>query len=103
MAKLLIPVENIEAYIEAIKADYKKFRFSAAMEKSFNDGVHYEVLNKYVKVITGGSVHSFIVNTENDKFPLGTILKAAGWKAPAKNFSRGSIYNLPKRIPWTGW
>lgn len=45
---------------------------------------------KYVRVVRndngqGGSVHSFI-NTVN-----GDILKAAGWKAPAKH-ARGSIY-----------
>jgi len=41
---------------------------------------------KYAKVIVGDSVHTF-VNKEN-----GDILKAASFKAPAKNGVRGSIF-----------
>lgn len=47
---------------------------------------------KYYKVVRDyhgqRSVHSFVDNE-------GNIWKAAGWKAPTKNFSRGNILNNP--------
>ncbi|KKM97140.1 hypothetical protein LCGC14_1171090 [marine sediment metagenome] len=43
--------------------------------------------NRYVRVVIGGrSVHCFVDMTTGD------VLKAAGWKAPAKN-PRGNIYS----------
>lgn len=48
---------------------------------------------KYVRIMKsrrntdGNSVHSF-VDTE-----LGNIWKPASWKAPAKNFARGNIFD----------
>jgi hypothetical protein len=44
------------------------------------------------------NVHCFIVTPKgaSDKFPVGTILKAASWKAPALNFGRGNVFKLPK-------
>lgn len=66
-------------------------------------GVEFEEGNKYVKVVSlswgSRSVHSFI-----DK-KTGDIWRAASWKAPAKNFVRGNVYDpktyLP-RVSWTG-
>ena len=97
---------SIVKYLEAIKSDYADFQtvtgeqpltesqweIRKKMRLEFNDGVHYTVGKKYIKVITGSSVHSFIVNTDTDsKFAKGDILKAAGWAAPARNSSRGNI------------
>jgi hypothetical protein len=50
------------------------------------DEFTYKNNRKYIKVIRGGSVHCF-VNKEN-----GDVLKAAGWKAPAKH-ARGNIFD----------
>jgi len=73
------------------------------MIADFNDNVDYKLGNKYIKVITGGSVWGFIVNTENDKkFRKGDILKAAGWAAPARNAARGNIVDGGYTIQWTG-
>ena len=69
----------------------------------FNAELSVEEGRKYVKVIKGGSVWGFIVNTENDKkFKLGDILKAAGWAAPARNAARGNILDGGYDIQWTG-
>ena len=73
------------------------------MIAEFEAGVRVEEGRKYVKVIKGGSVWGFIVNTENDKkFKLGDILKAAGWAAPARNAARGNILDGGYDIQWTG-
>ena len=59
--------------------------------------------SKYIKVISNGSVSAFIVNTENDKkFRYGDILKAASWKAPARNAARGNVLDGSYDINWTG-
>ena len=59
--------------------------------------------SKYIKVISNGSVSAFIVNTENDKkFRYGDILKAASYKAPARNAARGNILDGGYPINWTG-
>lgn len=59
--------------------------------------------SKYIKVISNGSVSAFIVNTKNDKkFRYGDILKAASWKAPARNAARGNVLEGNYNINWTG-
>ena len=65
--------------------------------------------SKYVKIITGSSVWGFIVVSKNDaKFKYGDVLKAASWRAPARNFARGnviddSVEKLRKEtVRWTG-
>jgi hypothetical protein len=79
------------------------------MAYEFVKGVDYKKGSKYIKIITGGSVWGFIVNTKTDnKFNYGDILKAAGWAAPARNFARGnvikdSVEDLRKNsVSWTG-
>jgi len=52
-------------------------------EKSVFD---YKVGHRYVKVINGSSVHSFVDMTN------GNVLKPAGWSKPAKH-SRGNIFD----------
>lgn len=92
-------------YKDAILADYAKFRKD--MDHTWDEdkfGVEFDVGSKYVKVITisgGGSrsVHSFVEKSNGD------IWKAASWKAPAKNFTRGNVYQIPsyqKNLRWTG-
>ena len=65
--------------------------------------------SKYIKIMTKGSVWGFIVNTKTDgKFKYGDLLKAAGWKAPARNFARGNVIDdtvedlRVKSVRWTG-
>ena len=65
--------------------------------------------SKYIKIVTGGSVWGFIVNSKNDaKFEYGDILKSASWKAPSRNFARGNAINdtieslRVNTVRWTG-
>jgi len=98
----------VSEYLEAIKADYAKFGEACAIRQQmideFNESLTYEVRQKFIKVITGPqkSVHSFIVLADDDKFKRGDILKAASWKAPAKNFARGNVLTGQYQTKWTG-
>jgi len=51
------------------------------------------------------SVVGFVAKKDNPKkgFAKGDILKAASWKAPATNFSRGNIFTGDfSRVRWSG-
>lgn len=108
---------NIDAYLEHIRNDYTYWSNQSLndsnadvknrMNAEFRAGVHYEVGSKYIKVIIRSgmqrSVHSFICLEDMGKFKKGDILKAAGWKAPARNFARGNILtNQFGGIRWMG-
>lgn len=80
------------------KTDYAQQRIA-----EFKASLRIEQGNKFIKVIHDNSVHSFIVIKDDDKFKKGDILKAASWKAPAKNFARGNILNNNyANVQWTG-
>ena len=74
------------------------------MIADFNSGVSISNGRKYHTVLcASGSVWGFVVATDTDKkFSKGTILKAAGWKTPARNFSRGNIIDGDYTVYWTG-
>ena len=73
------------------------------MIAEFNEKITYKTGSKYIKVISGGSVWGFVVNTDKDKkFKKGDILKAAGYAAPARNAARGNIVDGGYTINWTG-
>jgi hypothetical protein len=94
----------------AMIVDYNRFmrgdeEHVVEMREEFAAGILHDVGNKYIKITKGGSVHSFIVNIENDKkFAYGDILKAASWNSPARNKARGNIFNAAEveRLTWTG-
>ena len=93
-SRALLSADNIE----------KRIRENSVVE--FKNGISHKCGSKYIKVTKNlgdqTSVHSFIVNTHDDKkFNYGDILKAASWKAPARNFSRGNIFEEYK-VKWTG-
>ncbi len=62
---------------------------------------------KFIKVVHDNSVWGFIAKVDgvHKGLPMlkGDILKAAGWRAPAKH-SRGSIFDseMHKSFSWTG-
>ena len=101
---------GIQQYLEAIKADYRGrgelSDIRKEMVEEFNASIRYEIHRKFIKVITGPqtSVHSFIVRENDGKFKRGDILKAASWKAPAKNFARGNVLSMIhlNAVRWTG-
>ena len=104
---------EMNALIANIKNDYLNWTMLCAkdtlsdtnktMIAEFNDKLTYKMGSKYIKVISGGSVWGFVVNTDKDKkFKCGDILKAAGWAAPARNAARGNILDGGYTIRWTG-
>jgi len=105
--------QALASYMENIKADYNRWMYvdrakagkdtvRDAMVEEFNNNLSYTVGKKYIKVVAGTTVHSFIVAGDNDKkFRKGDILMAASWAAPAKNKARGNLFENYK-ISWTG-
>lgn len=91
-------------YKDSIVANYVKWCGDAGISDIGQFGVEFEPGSKYVKVVkisSGGSrsVHSFVEKE------TGNIWKAASWKAPAKNFVRGNVYDAGtylNRLQWTG-
>jgi hypothetical protein len=115
MPALNVDKTALDNYVAFAKADYANWwgakasdPITAKMIAEFD--ISYEVGSTYIKVIEtkngdSRSVHSFIVNKATKKFPVGTILKAASWKAPATNFSRGNVNDVAtyaNRVRWTG-
>lgn len=114
MAKSNIHQSKLDAYAEFIKADYVRWWGAKIQEQHVQDMVaefqiSFEPGSSYIKVVKSDSgsqrlVHSFICNKDG-KYPKGTILKAASWKAPATNFPRAHIDNPENwegNILWTG-
>jgi hypothetical protein len=96
-------IAAVETLISDIKADYAKTEKPEWMIERFNSNISYNVASKYIKIITDGSVWGFIVKRDDDKqFKQGAILKAAGYKTPARNSARGNILEGGYSICWTG-
>ena len=79
------------------------------MIEEFNQGLTFEKGRKYLKIISSRRngqrcVWGFVVaSTDDKKFQFGDILKAGGWAAPARNFSRGNVFKLgARRFRWSG-
>lgn len=103
--------KEIAKYIAHVRNDYKDW-----MEKSNTNAAYLEKTlaefdarvkitegGKYIKIVTRGTVHAFIVKEADGKFRSGDILKAAGYSAPAKNFARGNVIDGNfMNITWTG-
>lgn len=108
--------QQIQAYLDHIRNDYvnwndqlegnsniKIIKIKAQMIEEFLKNIRIEEGRTYIKVIARTSVHSFIVKEDGPKFRRGDILKAASWKAPAKNFARGNILDGKwSNTTWTG-
>lgn len=102
--ELEIAVEKIN---KIAKADYDKI---GGVAKDFN--VELDGGRKYAKLVVtknlSRSVFGFIcrvdTTTPDGRFiAAGSLLKAASFKAPALNFSRGDINDLENaQIRWTG-
>ena len=106
----------ITPYLAAVKADYFKWmnacdpkdgsrdsEYVKEQLKEFDDGIVVTTGKKFIKIVSRGSVHSFIVKEDGPKFKRGDILKAASWAAPAQNFARGNvIVGAYESVRWTG-
>ena len=102
-------MQNLNEYLEVIKADYRIFfkgrndEIAQKMIEEFDAGLRVEAGSKYLKVITKNSVHSFICLKDSGKFVKGDILKAKSWRAPATNFARGNLLKKTfENVRWTG-
>jgi hypothetical protein len=105
--------QEMDRYLAAIKADFRKWnsgrnmtpeqqKIVADMEAEFDAKLHVVEGTKYLKVVSRGSVHSFVVIKADAKFKNGDILKAASWAAPARNFARGNVITGNYNVTWTG-
>lgn len=113
--------KEIASYLEHIVADYDRWtnqsiaqdpitkRIREQMFNEFKTNIRIDEGSKFFKIVTnggggsGGSCHSFIVKNDMGKFKRGDILKAASWRAPAKNFSRGNVLTGNfSNVRWTG-
>ena len=61
-----------------------------------------ETGKKYIRVVRENGVFCFIVREDSGKFKKGDILKAAGYRAPARNSARGNVLEGNYAIQWTG-
>lgn len=107
----------VDSYLELIRADYRDWqkdcrspdmigdeirdRVRQEMTDRFVNSVRVESGSKYLRITVNGSAHSFIVLRDDAKFRRGDILKAASWRAPARNFARGNVFTVTK-ISWAG-
>lgn len=113
MPKTNLPVEFLTDYANYVKTDYIKWWGNRVSDKHVQEmiaerDIEFQPGSSYIKVVETRNgvvdrVHSFIVNKAG-KFPLGTILKAASFKAPATNFGRGNLLDRQtwNRVVWTG-
>ena len=99
----------INEYCDHIVANYASWGDQSEVRKQmiadFTVGV--EAGRKFIKITQGRtgsrSVHSFVVFGDQGKFKHGDILKAASWRAPAKNFPRGNVLDgTYDKITWCG-
>lgn len=112
-------MKNLDLYLNHILEDYRQWMSRCAkndpydgrteirqkMIEEFFRGIKVVEGKKYLKVITGHSVHSFIVKKDGGKWLAGDILKPASWAAPATNFKRGNILDESfdfGRVRWAG-
>jgi hypothetical protein len=103
---------EIAAYMLKIAENYKSVRYvglasdetTQKMNKQFEESLNFSEGKSYIRIMKETSVHSFIVKEDGPKFKKGDILKAASYSAPAKNFTRGNIFNPEsfENVSWTG-
>ncbi len=87
---------TISAYAQEQIAEMESGKTLYAMESG----------KKYMRIVRATSaqqiVWGFVVIDHNDKrYPYGTLLKAAGWKAPALNGARGNV--IDEDFSWVKW
>ena len=94
-------MDNLLVKIQESYSGWGGNRMDRTLDLSLKPG------RKFIKVVNGTSVWGFVakVNGTHKGVPMlkGDILKAAGWRAPAKH-SRGSIFDaeMHKSFSWTG-
>ena len=84
--------------------DFNRFIENPQMQKEFAEGIKFSEGRKYLKVLKDRSVWGFIVKSDDAKFQVGDILKAASWNAPARNQARANLFQPEtfENVFWTG-
>lgn len=98
------PTTKFEIWLEA--ANKKRL---AEMNSLFPKTTHKELTytkgRKFVKILADRSVWGFVAMTDGSiqgvPYRKGDLLKAAGWRTPAKH-SRGNIFDGTDKWSWTG-
>ena len=100
--------EAMDSLLDNIQKDYDKWNSGARhIQRHKKMDLTLKPGRKFVKVVNGTSVWGFVAKVDgvHKGLPMlkGDILKAAGWRAPAKH-SRGSIFDseMHKSFSWTG-
>ena len=94
-------MDNLLVKIQENYSNWGGNRMNRTLDLSLKVG------RKFIKVVNGTSVWGFVAKVDgvHKGLPMlkGDILKAAGWRAPAKH-SRGSIFDseMHKSFSWTG-
>ena len=94
-------MDNLLVKIQESYTNWGKYNKDRKMNLSLKPG------RKFIKVVHDNSVWGFVAKVDGTHKGLpmfkGDIMKAAGWRAPAKH-SRGSIFDaeMHKSFSWTG-
>jgi hypothetical protein len=109
---VIIVKTEVDGYLQAIYIDFQNRLIGSHMTSEdiqesndlFKSKLKADEGKVYIKVVSNGAAHSFIVKNDGPKFKKGDILKAASWASPAKNYARGNIFNPAslKTIRWAG-
>ena len=100
--------EGIQKLIDASIKDYNEFCDNERMREEHANSWKIMPGQRYIKLVSKGSVHSFIVKEDmftpggQPRFRKGDVLKPASWKAPALNRARGNVLEGNYPIQWTG-
>ena len=100
--------EGIQKLIAASIKDYNEFCDNESMQEEHAASWKVMPGQKFIKLVSKGSVHSFIVKEDmftpggQPRFRKGDVLKPASWKAPAMNRARGNVLEGNYPIQWTG-
>ena len=92
----------INLYKERADDNSARKQFASEQVAKFIDTTRVEKGRNYIKVAADGSVKFFVVAKPTKGFKVGDILKAASWRAPATNFSRGNVCEGNFNLTWTG-
>lgn len=98
----------IQKFIDKICEDYNKQTHDKPhYHQAFRNAIRVTSLTKYYRIeLLGSGAHSFIVRTNDvEGFKCGDILKAARFREPAKNYSRGNVLEPDSyfNVSWKGY
>ena len=97
--------EAMDNLLSEIQVSYNNWGSRTGIDKKLD--LKLKPGRKFIKVVEGNRVWGFVAKIDGTHKGLpmkqGDILKAAGWRAPAKH-SRGSIFDaeMHKSFSWTG-